>query len=189
MIGVLRPTVSGLLGCLALLSACGPITYVHRVTFNGTGEVAQARVANAEKMAPYEYTAASAYLLRAQELAGYARFQDANDFAQKARGHAKKAVDVARTRERRDELPQFIPDGSMYITKEGTVKRGRPNDPVQDVDDEKPPLGDVDTEKPPLGDAPGLKGGKARPAKAEDVVADPATPVKPGKSGKKGGSR
>lgn len=163
MIGVLRAAAPGLLGCLLFLSGCGPVTYVSRVTFGATGEVAQARVVNAERMAPYEYTAASEYLRRSQELAGYARFQDANAFAQRAREHAKKAKEVAMTRERRDELPQFIPDGSMHITADSVVKRGRPGDAQQDGDNEKPPLSssDVDREKPPLGDDPGTKAGKA----------------------------
>ncbi len=159
MTRVLRLLAMGTLPCLlSLVPACGPVTYVSRVTFGASGQVAQARVGNAEKLAPYEYTAATEYLQKSREVAGYARFHDANNFGQKSKDMAEKAQKVATFRERNDELPIFVPDGSMYITKDGGVKKGKPGDPVQGTDNEKPPLGG-DDEKPPLGDKPGQKGG------------------------------
>lgn len=145
---------------VASFAACGPVTYVSRVTFGASGEVAKAKVSNGEKMAPYEYITAQAYLQKSKELAGYARFQDSNRFAQRSLDMARKAREVAGERERKDEQPIYVPDGTMYITSKGTVRLGRPND-NQSVDSERPPL-DADSEKPPLGDAPGDKGGKKK---------------------------
>lgn len=149
MRGLFPPHALGLpLGLL--LGACGPFTYVSRVTFGASPEHARARVTNAEKMAPYEYTAATEYLRKSKELAGHARFHDANNFGKKAREMAEKAQQVARHREKNDELPIFIPDGTMYITKEGGVRRGSPSDPHQEVDSERPSLQRLEDERPDL---------------------------------------
>lgn len=145
MTGVSR--LLALAAFLGLAPACGPVTYLSRVTFGAAGEVAHARVSNAERMAPYEYTAATEYLRRSRELAGYARFHDANNFGQRALDLGRKATEVAQSRERNDEEPIFAPDGSMYITKGGGIKRGRPTDPVQETDSERPPLLDTDSAK------------------------------------------
>lgn len=98
-------------------------------------------------MAPYEYTAAVEYLRRAKELAGYARFHDANNFASSAQKHSKDAKKVAQRRTKNNELPIFNPnDKSMYITRDGLVKRKSSLE--SDADYEKPP--GLDNEKPPL---------------------------------------
>ncbi len=159
MTGVLRLLAMGTLPCLLLLvPACGPMTYLSRVTFGASGKVAQAQVTGGEKMAPYEYTAATEYLQKSRELAGYARFHDANNFGQKSKDMAQKSIEVASSRERNNELPIFVPDGSMYIDKSGAVKKkGRPGASNQAIDNEKPPLTPADDEKPPLGDNPGTK--------------------------------
>ncbi|HRI54542.1 MAG TPA: DUF4398 domain-containing protein [Pseudomonadota bacterium] len=121
---------------------------MHRVTFNATGDVAEARTLNAEQMAPYEFTAASQYLRRSMELAGYARFHDANNFAKKALGHAADAKKVAQRRSKGSELPIFNPrDKGMFIDKDGFVRR-KSSLESGDSDFEKPP--GLDNEKPPL---------------------------------------
>ena len=151
MLRVFRAYAWGLvmgLGLCGLVPGCGPITYVSRVTFGASGELSQAKILKGDQLAPYEYTSADAYLRKAKELAGYARFQEANRFATRAGERARQAKDVATTRERRDELPVFIPDGSMYISPKGTVKRGKPSDAPQESDGERPPLGEIDNEKP-----------------------------------------
>jgi hypothetical protein len=146
MTGVLRLLALGL--ALCLFSACGPTTYVHRTTFSygSSGKVAEARAIGGEKMAPYEQTLAAEYLYQAQWLAGYARFQDANRFSLKALQSAQKSREVTLRRQRNDELPIYVP-GKSYITKEGLIRRGRPDDVVgQDMDEEKPPLTDAEIE-------------------------------------------
>ena len=154
MTGVLRLLALSVLPWLLLASACGPITYVHRVTFGATGDVAEARTLNAEQMAPYEFTAASQYLRRSKELAGYARFHDANNFAKKAQKMAASAKTVAQKRTKNRALPIFDPnDASLFITRDGLVKRKS----SLEFDTERPPM--LDAEKPPLTGPMDQKGG------------------------------
>ncbi len=159
MTGVLRLLALSVLPWLLLASACGPITYVHRVTFGATGDVAEARTLNAEQMAPYEFTAATQYLRRSKELAGYARFHDANNFAKKALTQAADAKKVAQRRSKGNELPIFNPkDKGQFIDKDGFVRRKSSLD-SGDSDFEKPP--GLDNEKPPLtGPIPDSAGSK-----------------------------
>lgn len=148
MIRVSRLLALSAVPWLLLASACGPITYVHRVTFGATGDVAEARTLNAEQLAPYEFTAATQYLRRSMELAGYARFHDANNFAKKALVQAADAKKVAQRRNKGTELPIFNPrDKSMFIDKDGFVRR-KSSLESGDSDFEKPP--GLDNEKPPL---------------------------------------
>jgi hypothetical protein len=99
-------------------------------------------------MAPYEWTAATEYLRRAQELAGYARFHDANNFAKKAQINSADAKKVRDRRNKGNELPIFDPaDKSIFITKDGAVKKRS----SLEFDNEKPP--GLDSEKPPLSTA------------------------------------
>lgn len=147
MTGVSRLLALGVLPWLALVSGCGPVTYLSRVTFGATGDVAEARIVNGEQMAPYEYTAAVEYLRRAKELAGYSRYHDANNFAALAQKDAKAAKKVAQRRTKNNELPIYNPnDKSMFITRDGFVKRKSSLE--SDTDYEKPP--GLDNEKPPL---------------------------------------
>lgn len=147
MTGVSRLLALGVLPWLALVTGCGPVTYVSRVTFGASGDVAEARTVNGEQMAPYEYTSAVEHLRRAKELAGYARFHDANNFAAHAQKDAKDARKVAQRRTKNNELPIYNPnDKSMFITRDGFVKRKSSLE--ADTDYEKPP--GLDNEKPPL---------------------------------------
>lgn len=149
MTGVSRLLALSALPWLLLAPACGPFTYVSRVTFGASGDVAEARSSNAQQMAPYEFTGASEYLRRAKELAGYARFHDANNFAKKSQGMAADSKKVTQRRTKFNELPIFDPnDKSMFINKEGFVKRKSSLD-SGDADYERPP--GLDSEKPPLG--------------------------------------
>lgn len=140
--------VSELLALSALLTlapACGPVTYLSRVTFSAYGDMAALRVTDTEKWTPYEFTAATEYLRRSQELAGYARHHDSNNFAKKAQTNIVDAKKVAARRKKGNEFPIYNPsDPGMYITKEGYVKRKS----SLDYDNEKPP--GLDNEKPPL---------------------------------------
>ena len=147
MTGVSRLLALGILPWLALVTGCGPVTYVSRVTFGASGDVAEARTVNGEQMAPYEYTSAVEHLRRAKELAGYARFHDANNFAAHAQKDAKDARKVAQRRTKNNELPIYNPnDKSMFITRDGFVKRKSSLE--ADTDYEKPP--GLDNEKQPL---------------------------------------
>jgi hypothetical protein len=56
----------------ALVTGCGPVEYVSQVSRRATTALAQARNEGAERLAPYEYTAASEYLNKAREEAARA---------------------------------------------------------------------------------------------------------------------
>jgi hypothetical protein len=77
------------------LSGCGPIEYLSQVTSKASTAVAEAKAADAEKYAPYEYTAATEYLHKAREEAGYAEYQDAIEFGRKAEELANRARAIA----------------------------------------------------------------------------------------------
>ena len=70
--------------CVLLLAACGPIDYLNTVTLKATRAVADAKAANAEKLAPYEYWSALTYLQMAREKVGYADFEDAVTYGEKS---------------------------------------------------------------------------------------------------------
>ena len=76
-------------------TACGPVQYVSQVTQRASMEVAAAKSANADKLAPYEYTTAELYLHKAREEAGYSDYQAAIRFGKKAELMARKARRLA----------------------------------------------------------------------------------------------
>ena len=49
--------------------SCGPIEYVN-ISAKAGAALAAAKRANAERLAPFEYTAAESYLIKAREEAG-----------------------------------------------------------------------------------------------------------------------
>lgn len=81
--------------CVLLLAACGPIDYLNTVTLKATRAVADAKAANAEKLAPYEYWSALTYLQMAREKVGYADFEDAVTYGEKSEEMAIKAKKLA----------------------------------------------------------------------------------------------
>lgn len=62
-----------------------------------------AQTAQAEKLAPYEWTAASLYLHKSKEEVGYSDFEQAVDYAKKAVDFATKARDGATKAAKRAE--------------------------------------------------------------------------------------
>jgi hypothetical protein len=82
-------------GLALAVGGCGPVQYLTTVSQSASAEVAAAKSANAEKYAPFEYTAAVAYLHKAREEEGYADHQAAVKFGRLARDHAIKARKIA----------------------------------------------------------------------------------------------
>ncbi len=83
---------------LVSLSGCGPIEYINQVGVKAASAVSAAKLAQADRYAPYEFTAAEEYLHKAREEAGYAEYQDAIEFGRRAEDFANKgrAIAVAR---------------------------------------------------------------------------------------------
>lgn len=79
-----------LLALAATLAGCAP---VHSNLNLVDAEVALegARAAGGQKIAPYEYTVAEAYLRKAREELGYAQYGAAAELAERARGFAEQA--------------------------------------------------------------------------------------------------
>lgn len=87
------------LGALTLVS-CGPIDYIHTVTLNATRAVAEAKTAEAEERAPYEYWSSVTYLHMAKERAAYADYEMAIKYGEKAEEMAKDARKLAGKRDK-----------------------------------------------------------------------------------------
>lgn len=79
-------------------SGCGPVEYINQVSFKAASALAAAKEAQADRLAPYEYTAAEAYLHKAREEASYAQYQDSIEYGRKAEEQAHKARAIALTR-------------------------------------------------------------------------------------------
>ena len=91
-----RSFLLAILAGTLLGSGCGPIEYITIITFEASHAVAAAKGAHADKLAPYEYTAAVEYLHKARELGGHARYQQSVEFGKKARDFGNKAFEIAR---------------------------------------------------------------------------------------------
>ena len=91
-----RVIAFSLLLLIVLLSGCGPIMSTSR-RIDAEEALAKAEAANAETLAPYEYTRAREYLRKADELWGYSQFGYSSDYAQKAITMAKEAEEKAQT--------------------------------------------------------------------------------------------
>ena len=81
---MLAPLMVALLGC-------GPVEYINQVGNKAASAVSAAKLASAERYAPYEYTAAEEYLHKAREEAGHAEYQDAIEYGRKAEELANRA--------------------------------------------------------------------------------------------------
>jgi len=88
----------------ALLVGCGPVQSTSYLIDTET-MLEAARTAQADKLAPYEWTAANLYLAKSKEEVGYSDFEQAVDYGKKAVSFATKARDVALKVGRRNREP------------------------------------------------------------------------------------
>jgi len=80
---------------LAPLMGCGPVEYISQVGNKAASAVSSAKLAQADRYAPYEYTATEEYLHKAREEAGYAEYQDAIEYGRKSEELANRARALA----------------------------------------------------------------------------------------------
>jgi len=80
---------------LVSFGACGPVEYINQVGNKAASAVSAAKLASAQRYAPYEYTAAEEYLHKAREEAGYAEYQDAIEYGKRAEDLANRARAIA----------------------------------------------------------------------------------------------
>jgi hypothetical protein len=91
-------------GAALLLLACGPVGYISQVSRRAATAVEEARQAGAERLAPYEFTAATVYLHEARDEAAAAQYQIAIQYGQRAEQLAERAKLLAQ--ERANEAPK-----------------------------------------------------------------------------------
>lgn len=89
-------------------SACGPVQSTSYLIDTET-MLEAARTAQADKLAPYEWTAANLYLAKSKEEVGYSDFEQAVDYGKKAVDFATRARDAALKAGRRLEAPSSPP--------------------------------------------------------------------------------
>ena len=102
-----RALAPPLLASLVVVSSaigCGPIEYIDTSTKAGAALAAAKRV-DAERLAPYEYTAADEYLRKAREEAGYSQYQVSIEFGRRAEALAMRARALAEAKSRTDGSP------------------------------------------------------------------------------------
>lgn len=76
-------------------TGCGAVLYTANVA-PASSSVEQARLAEAETRAPYEFYLSQAYLNKAREEAAEANYQDAIRFAETSEQNATRAIELAR---------------------------------------------------------------------------------------------
>jgi len=86
--------IAALVLIAALAAGCGP---TQSTSYQMDAEIMMeaARSASAEKFAPYEWTAASLYLHKSKEEAGYGDWEQSVDYGKKAVDFATRARDTA----------------------------------------------------------------------------------------------
>lgn len=84
--------------------ACGPVQST-AVLMDTETMLAAARTAQADKVAPYEWTAATLYFAKAKEVANFSRYELAATYGKQALDFATRARDVAVRSGRKVEAP------------------------------------------------------------------------------------
>lgn len=124
-----KTVLSGLgwgLGLLLGAAACGPVQYITKVSQDAASQVAAAKAANAEKYAPYEYTAAVEYLHKAREEEGYADHQAAVHFGRLASENAEKAKKIALENAGKPLEPNPAESGTLDSDTENPIPQVKP---------------------------------------------------------------
>lgn len=90
--------ITALLVFSVFAAGCGPVEYINQVGIKAASAVSAAKLAQADRLAPYEYTAAEEYLHKAREEAAYAEYEEAIEYGRKSEEMANKgrAIAVAR---------------------------------------------------------------------------------------------
>ena len=150
---------------VALVAACGPVAYIHQVTFDADGAVEAARRAHADKFSPYWWTRATLYLQMAHEVAGHADFQGANRFG-------RLAAEAARKAEQEAELGAQDPSKLPYLDLSAPAVAPAKDAPVAPAKD-APVAPAKDAPVAPAKDAPATAPAPA-PAPTKDAPVAPA---------------
>jgi Domain of unknown function (DUF4398) len=104
---LMAPAVTFAVPILLSISGCGPVEYINQVGNRAASAVSAAKLAQSDRYAPYEYTAAEEYLHKAREEAGHAEYEDAIEYGRKAEELANRARAI--TVERLAKEPALTP--------------------------------------------------------------------------------
>jgi len=124
MAAMARRSAFAIVVALACAGACGPVAYIHQVTFGADDAVEAARKAGAEKYSPYWFTRATQYLEMARIVAGHADYQGANKFGKLSEEAAEHAREEATDPAKRPTNPmETAPakDGAVAPAKDAAV--------------------------------------------------------------------
>lgn len=149
-------------------------------------ELDGAEAAEAEKYAPYEYTAAKAYLHKAREEQGYADFGAAIEYAFKAQELAEKGLERANKVKAEQQPPPGAPTAPVDVPPEpppsspadGIIIRKKPEEPPPPADPNPSPTPSPEL-VPPTGEAPPPDSAdeeKAVPPALEVIPLEPPQP-------------
>jgi hypothetical protein len=84
---------------LVAATGCGPFGYLKKVAKDASKAVADAKNAEAEQYAPYEYWGAVSYLEQAKVLMAYSEYERSFDYGVRAKQLAEEAKQKAELRE------------------------------------------------------------------------------------------
>jgi hypothetical protein len=110
---------------VACAIGCGPIEYIDVSTKAGAALAAAKRV-DAERLAPYEYTAAEEYLHKAREEAGYSQYQVSIEFGRRAEALAMRARALAEAKARSEGAPPAAAASAARIPAAASPAPGKP---------------------------------------------------------------
>ncbi len=91
-----------LVAAAGAVAGCGPLRSTTNL-LDAEVQIQAARTAGAEKLAPYEWTAANLYIRKAREEVSYSDYQAGVDFAEKASRFANQAREQAMANANADE--------------------------------------------------------------------------------------
>lgn len=114
-----------LMSVFALVAAtgCGPFGYLKKVAKDASKAVADAKNAEAEKYAPYEYWGAVSYLEQAKVLMAYSEYERSFDYGVRAKQLAEEAKQKAELRES-GQTTQTLEEGAAAPAAGGDPKAG-----------------------------------------------------------------
>ncbi len=99
----------------SIATGCGPVLSTYLI-LSAQAELDGAKAAEAEKYAPYYYTASEQYLAKAREEQGYADFGPSVEYAWKAKDHAEEARERADLAKKNATPPEQAPATEIDMT-------------------------------------------------------------------------
>lgn len=104
---------------LCAAAGCGPFGYLKKVSKDASKAVADAKAAEAETYAPYEYWGAVSYLEQAKVLMAYSEYERSFDYGVRAKQLAEEAKEKADRRES-GQMKESLGEGDGAVELSGS---------------------------------------------------------------------